>query len=65
MPAGKVTPISYANADPFLGAIVSSGLATLSELKTLIDLEEAMDLWEIATTNKVNEIRALEAGKGR
>ncbi|CAJ48935.1 putative phage protein [Bordetella avium 197N] len=24
-----------------------------------------MDLWEIATTNKVNEIRALEAGKGR
>lgn len=56
---GRYAAKNYANADPFIAAIVSARLATATELKKEIDLEEAMDLWEIATTDKYNEAVAV------
>ncbi|WP_230086468.1 hypothetical protein, partial [Providencia alcalifaciens] len=57
----RFTPVDYKNADSFFAVIISERLATFTELKTSIDLEEAMDLWEIAITNRYNE--ALAASK--
>lgn len=59
----QFTPVGYKNADSFFAVIISEKLATLSELKTSVDLEEALDLWEIAITNRYNE--ALAALKDR
>ena len=42
-----------------MAAIVGAGLASYTELRKEIDLEEAMDLWEIATVNKYNEAAAI------
>lgn len=57
----RFTPQDYANADPFIAAIISSGMATYLQLKNELSLEEAFTLWEISTTNKINEIRAVES----
>ncbi|MGV3068555.1 hypothetical protein ACEE86_10680, partial [Proteus mirabilis] len=54
----RFTPAGYKNAEGFFAVIISAGLATLTELKTSIDLEEAFDLWEIAITNRYNEALA-------
>lgn len=56
----KFTPQDYPNADPFIAAIISSGMATYRELKDSLSLEEAYDIWEISTVNKINEIKSLE-----
>lgn len=57
----RFTPQDYANADPFIASIISSGMATYLQLKNELSLEEAFTLWEISTTNKINEIRAVES----
>lgn len=57
----KFSPQAYPNADPFIAAIISSGMASYKELKESLSLEEAFELWEISTTNKINEIKSLEA----
>ncbi|HAT1515864.1 TPA: hypothetical protein I8W54_004266, partial [Morganella morganii] len=59
----QFTPVSYKNADGFFAVILSERFATLTELKTTVDLEEAMDMWEIAIINRYNE--ALAASKDR
>jgi len=55
--------VDFKNVDGFIGAIVSSGKATLNELKTIYTLEEAFDLWEIIAVTKYNEYLAIEHGK--
>lgn len=57
----KFTPQGYANADPFIASIISSGMATYLQLKNELSLEEAFTLWEISTTNKINEMKAVES----
>lgn len=57
----KFTPQDYPNADAFIAAIISSGMATYRELKEALSLEEAYDLWEITTVNKINEIKSVES----
>ena len=55
--------VSYSNVDGFIGAILSSGQATLRELQEYYTLEEAFDLWEIVAVNRYNEIQAIKAAK--
>lgn len=57
----RFTPQDYANADPFIASIISSGMATYLQLKNELSLEEAFTLWEISTTNKINEMKAVES----
>lgn len=57
----RFTPQDYPNADPFIAAIISSGMATYLQLKNELSLEEAFTLWEISTTNKINEMKAVES----
>lgn len=57
----KFTPQDYPNADAFIAAIISSGMATYRELKEELSLEEAFGLWEISTINKINDIKAVES----
>ena len=57
----KFVPQGYANADPFIASIISSGMATYLQLKNELSLEEAFTLWEISTTNKINEMKAVES----
>jgi len=57
----RFTPQDYPNADPFIASIISSGMATYLQLKNELSLEEAFTLWEISTTNKINELKAVES----
>lgn len=49
---------SYRNIDGLIGTIISSGKATLYELKTVYTLEDAMQLYEcIAVENRNMDLR--------
>ena len=39
----------FVNVDPLIGRLVGSGLASLRELQTVYDLEDAMQLDEVLT----------------
>mgnify|MGYP006052657641 CR=1 FL=1 len=52
--------ISYANADAFIAVIVSEDLAKYTELRDELTLEEAVNLHEIAVTNRYNEYMAIK-----
>ena len=54
------TAIDYPNVDGFIGAIISSGQATLKELKKEYTLEEACDLYEVIATTRINEHLAVK-----
>ena len=56
---------SYRNIDWLIADIVSSGKATLWELKTVYTLQDAMQLWEVVAVDRYNEIQAAEAAKKR
>ena len=47
--------MDYPNVDPFIGAIVASGKASLRELKTELTLEDAFDIWEVLMVQNFNE----------
>jgi len=49
--------------DGFIGAIISSGQATLHELKTVYSLEDAFDMWEVIAVTRYNEHLAIEQAK--
>ena len=40
---------NFVNVDPLIGRLVASGLASLHELQTVYDLEDAMQLDEVLT----------------
>lgn len=46
--------------DGLIGAIISSGKATLHELKSIYSLEDAIDMWEIIVTVRHNEYLAMK-----
>ena len=56
----KINHEPYPNVDPFVAVIVSERFATLRELTEFYTLEEALDMWEIAVTNRYNEWLALK-----
>ncbi|HLV83300.1 MAG TPA: hypothetical protein VKY62_05950, partial [Devosia sp.] len=53
----------YANCDPFFATIISERLATWTELREKLTLAEAMQLWEVAVTNRYNEWLAMRRAK--
>ena len=55
--------VDYPNVDGFIGAIISEKQATLRELKTIISLEEAFDIWEVIMVNRYNEYMAAKERK--
>jgi hypothetical protein len=57
--------VDFPNVDRFIGAIVSSGKASLRELRENYTLEEAHDLSEIVLTERFNEWQACEKAKGK
>ena len=63
-PAGKTGGFvaqDYPNANAVIAVIISERFAALTELKTTIDVEEALELYEIAMYNRANEARAQDA----
>ena len=52
--------MDYKNIEPFLGAIVSSGKATLKELKESYTIEDAFNLFEIIAIDAYNENQAIK-----
>ena len=57
--------MDYKNIDSLIGAIVSSGKATLKELKESYTIEDAFNLYEIIATDAYNERLAIEHAKKR
>lgn len=57
--------MDYQNLDGFIAAIVSSGKATLKELKTDYSLEDAFDLFEIIVTDAYNQQQANKAARDK
>lgn len=47
--------IKMVNVCPLFSAIISKKFATLNELKTVYDYEDALDLYEILLCNSLNE----------
>lgn len=47
--------ITMVNLSPIFAAIISKGLATLYELQTVYDYEDALDLYEVLLCNSLNE----------
>ena len=58
--SGEIAFLDYKNIDPFIGSLISSGKATLKELKESYSLEDAYILWEVITVTKYNEFLAIE-----
>ena len=48
----------HRNIDNFIATIVSDGKATLHELKTVYDLEEAFLLWDCIAVSRYNSFMA-------
>jgi hypothetical protein len=62
--SSNVPDEGFRNVDPLIGTIISHGKATLNELKTIYDLEDAMILWESIVIPQYNEhVAAQEAAK--
>src|SRR6478736_4422745 len=55
--------VDFQNVDGFLGAILAEDKATLNELRTIYDLEDAFDLWEVIMVTRYNEHLAIEHAK--
>jgi len=57
--------VEYLNVPPVIGCLVSSKMATLSELQTVYGVQDAYNLLEILCVDAHNEMAAREAAKGR
>ena len=53
----------FRNLDDLIGTIISSGKATLNELRTVYSLEDAFLIWEADIVPKYNEYRAMEESR--
>ena len=56
---------SYRNIDTLIGVLISTGKATLHELKTVYTLQDAYQLYEIAVIDYYNEQQAMERARER
>ena len=52
---------TFKNVDGFIGQIISSGKASLNELKTVYTLEDALDIYEAEAITKYNEFLIAKA----
>ena len=55
---GKVS--EHVNIEPVLGLIISKRYATLHELRTIYDYEDALNMWECIAVESINETIAHE-----
>ena len=55
--------MDFPNVDGLIGAVVAEGKATLNELRTVYDLEDLLDLYEVIVTGRYNEYLAMEQAK--
>lgn len=51
---------AYRNIDPLIGTIISSGKATLHELKTIYSLEDALNIYEVIAIDYHNRCLAIK-----
>lgn len=65
MSSGICAPKEYQNIPSLFGTIISNRLATLSELRTIYSLEDALNIYEALAIPKYNEWREMEAAKRR
>ena len=61
--AGNYNASECRYIDPIFSTLISSGSATLLQLKQDYSLEEAFQLLEVLTVSRVNEYKAREASK--
>ena len=54
---------SYVNVDPLIGSLISERQATLVELRTIYDYEDALNMYECVMIPKINEHLAIEFQK--
>lgn len=52
---GNARLADYTNVPRLIGAVISTGLATLDELDTVYSIEDCFDLLEIASINAHNK----------
>lgn len=58
--------MDFKNISTICGVIISEGKATLNELRTIYDIEDAYILWEVIAVTKYNEFLSMEhASKAR
>lgn len=50
----------FRNIDPVIGILISRGKATLHELRTIYDYEDALTMWEVIVVDAINEHRAYK-----
>ena len=50
----------YRNIDPIIGVLLSKGKATLHDLRTIYDYEDALDMWGVVAVDAINEQRAYK-----
>ena len=43
-----------------MGVLISKGKATLHELRTIYNYEDALNLWEVVAVDAINEQRAYK-----
>ena len=54
---------NHPNADPVAAAITGSGRCSWVELREKIGLEEALDIWESISVERINEAYAAKHAK--
>jgi hypothetical protein len=52
--------LNYPNVSKVLGAVISTGMASLHELQTIYSLQDVFDLLEIAAINGHNRKMMME-----
>jgi len=63
LPESGITSASPFYCDPLFHSLVSNQYASMAELKTILTLEDAFDLMDSLTTNKLNEYYALKSSQ--
>lgn len=58
----KIVPKPYPNIPPLFGLLVSLGVCSLNELRTIYTFEDAVWMYEAVMVPKYNEWREIEAG---
>jgi len=57
--------VDFQNVDGFIGAILAEDKASLHELRTIYDLEDAFNIWEVIMVSRYNEHLAVEHAKAK
>lgn len=62
---GAIKPRPYPNVEPLFGFLISQGLCTLNELRTIYTLGDAFYLYEAVAVPRYNEWREMKAQENK